>query len=101
MLSFVADIVICFFAVVGATLSIIHLFDIYTAKKTGLSVDIRINPESSPENCEYAVRILQSIINHSALAKLAKTITIPKSTFTEEKLPEKLFLQYKNLKKEE
>jgi hypothetical protein len=101
MLSLVADILICFFAVIGATLSVMILFDIYTAKKTGLSVDIRINPESTPENCEYSVRILQSLINHSALGKLAKNITIPKSAFPEEKLPEKLFSQYKNLKKEE
>ncbi len=101
MLSFVVDIMVCFFAVIGATLSVIHLFDIYTAKKTGLSVDIRINSVSSPENGEYAVSILQSLINHSALGKLTRNITVPKDIFISDQLPERLFLQYKNLKKEE
>lgn len=101
MLSFAADIAVCFFAVIGVTLSVIILFDIYTAKKSGLSVDIHITSVKPAENGEYAVRILQSLINHSPLGKLTQNIIIPKNIFTEKQLSEKMFLQYKNLKKED
>lgn len=101
MLLFITEILICFFAVIGVTLSVITLFDIYTAKKTGLTVDIRITCLSDPENCEYAVRILQSLINHSPIGKLMGNITLPKKILPTKELSEKLFLQYKNLKKEE
>ena len=101
MLIFVADIAICFFAVIGVTFSAIILFDVYTAKRAGLSVDILINSVEDTENCEYAVRILQSLLNHSVFGRLTRKVTIRKDSFICEKLPEKLFVQYENLKKED
>ncbi|MBE6571953.1 MAG: hypothetical protein E7656_06885 [Ruminococcaceae bacterium] len=99
MFSFLADILICFFAAIGLTFSVIGFFDILTVKKTGLSVDIRVNNVKDPDTCEYDLLILQSLINHSPLHSITRQVVISKNVAKD--APERLFYQHKHFRKEE
>ena len=100
---FIFEIILCFFAIVGFVCTVFWLFDLYTAKKSGIALDIyirNVDDKSDCEHCEYAVRILESVINHTALYGITKNIVISEKFFPDEMF-EKLSAQYKNLRKEE
>ena len=99
MLSFIAEILVCFFAAVGLTFSVIGFFDILTVKKTGLSLDIRLNDVKDPDTCEYDLLILQSIINHSPLNDITRQVVVSKKVA--KKAPESIFYQNELFRKEE
>ena len=101
MLYVVLEIILCFFAIVGIVCTVFEFFDLYTAKKSGLALDVHIKNAENIPNPEYSVRVLESMLNHSALYGITQNIIIPKQFFADDILFEKLALQYKNIRKEE
>ncbi len=101
MLYIVLEIILCFFAIVGIVCTVFGFFDLYTAKKSGLVLDVHVKNSEDIPNPEYSVRVLESMLNHSALYDMTQNIIVPKKFFADDTLFEKIALQYKNIRKEE
>ena len=101
MLYLISEIIICFFAVIGMACLTVIFFDSYTASKTGLNASIKINSIKDPENPEYSIRILESLIVHSNLSNIIGKIELDKNVPFDSNTFKKLAEEYGNLRKEE
>lgn len=95
---FALEILLGFFAALGLVYTAIGLFDAYVLKRAGVTcrlwvVDIK---PRSPEQVEYAVRILQGVLAHASLGAVTSRLLLS-NELCGTALYEKLFREYGNV----
>lgn len=101
MLYLLAEIIVCFFAVLGIYFSAVRMFDCYTAKRSGIKAKITVHGINNSKNAEYAIRILACQIAHSPLCDIIQSIEITSSATDNGELVDRLACEFENIKKEE
>ena len=101
MLCLFAEIVICFFAVLGIYFSATRFFDCYTAKRSGIRAKITVFGIDNCKNAEYAIRILACQIAHSPMCGIIHSVEINQSATDDCELIDRLSCEFKNIKKDE
>lgn len=95
---FALEIVLLFFAVLGAVYTAVGLLDAYTLKRAGLSCRLKIVSiyPRRDEQVEYAVRMSESVLSHTPLGTVTHGLLLPKE-LCDEKMYEMLFREYGNI----
>lgn len=100
MLYLICEIAVCFFAVIGAASAVLGFFDAYTARKAGVSAKLVITDIGGRVHTEYALRIVESLLHHSALAEAVKEIVVDANAQADGEAVERVAAEYGNIRHE-